>query len=73
MWRSPGKPATNAREGFDCPVCSTITSRAVSTHQWIETMLPQLNRRIEVLRDIRRDLWEADRSLPYIWDPVDEI
>ncbi|MET9507749.1 helix-turn-helix transcriptional regulator [Streptomyces flavidovirens] len=39
----------------------------------IQQLVPQLEARIRLLKTIHRDLWEADKSLPYIWDPTDEV
>ncbi|MEU7033663.1 helix-turn-helix transcriptional regulator [Streptomyces sp. NPDC046237] len=39
----------------------------------IQDLVPQLEKRIELLQTIHRQLWEADKNLPYAWHPVDEI
>ncbi|UUS33993.1 helix-turn-helix transcriptional regulator [Streptomyces changanensis] len=39
----------------------------------IQELLPQLKNRIHFLEQIARDLHEQDPSLPYVWDPTDEI
>ncbi|MBC9718417.1 helix-turn-helix domain-containing protein [Streptomyces sp. TRM66268-LWL] len=39
----------------------------------IQQLLPQLEQRIVLLREIWRDLHEQDPSLPYIWEPADEV
>ncbi|MFD6120107.1 XRE family transcriptional regulator, partial [Streptomyces hydrogenans] len=39
----------------------------------IQELLPQLRHRIHFLEQIGRDLYEQDPTLPYIWDPTDEI
>lgn len=40
--------------------------------QRIREMTAQLRRRIGILEEIHRDELEADRSLPYGWNPVDD-
>ncbi|MEU3747244.1 MULTISPECIES: helix-turn-helix transcriptional regulator [Streptomyces] len=39
----------------------------------IQQLVPQLKQRIQLLEAIHRDLWEADNTLPYVWDPTDEL
>ncbi|AJT62454.1 hypothetical protein T261_0765 [Streptomyces lydicus] len=39
----------------------------------IQVLAPQWEQRIRLLEAVHRDLWEADKSLPYTWHPIDEI
>ncbi|MFB9556912.1 MmyB family transcriptional regulator [Streptomyces roseoviridis] len=39
----------------------------------IQALLPQLRKRIQNLEEVWRDLYEEDRTVPYIWSPIDEI
>ncbi|MFI9210272.1 XRE family transcriptional regulator [Streptomyces sp. NPDC053253] len=39
----------------------------------IQALLPQLSKRIQILEEVWRDLYEEDRTVPYIWAPTDEI
>ncbi|WP_405889780.1 helix-turn-helix transcriptional regulator [Streptomyces sp. NBC_00133] len=39
----------------------------------IQVLATQWDQRMKLLQAIHRDLWQADKTLPYIWHPVDEI
>ncbi|WP_432114695.1 helix-turn-helix transcriptional regulator [Streptomyces sp. S1] len=67
--------ATNpdAREEMMHLVRATLPHDPQEASHRIQELLPQLENRIHFLQQIARDLYEEDNTLPYVWDPIDEI
>ncbi|MGW7304408.1 helix-turn-helix transcriptional regulator [Streptomyces sp. NPDC054835] len=62
-----------ARAEMKTLVRANLPADAEEASDRIQELLPQLRNRIHFLEQIGRDLYEQDPTLPYIWDPTDEI
>ncbi|WP_435059089.1 helix-turn-helix transcriptional regulator [Streptomyces sp. bgisy060] len=65
--------APEAREEMKVLVRANLPEEPKKASDRIQELLPQLHSRIHVLEQIARDLHEQDPTLPYVWDPTDEI